>query len=156
MRGFKAAAVVMVFGLAATCARADVVALKDVPEEAKTAAAKAAPSVDKWLIAFSFTGKVKYKLIARNNKDRLTAYLWSPTGDCEVQIEIPQDEVPAGVQSAVSEKLPAFVIKSYWSFGPTDSEIMGYKLEGTLDGKEVKVFTTADGGKVILNGKLVN
>ncbi len=130
--------------------------LKNVPAHVKSAASKAAPHV-KWKTAFKIEedGEVMYELEGVDQKKRDVAVILNGAGKVEeIETEVPVDEVPATVMTALRAKVPTLEIAAVTEI-QEGKKIVAYDFAGTRpsSNKSIGVYVSADGKTVEIEDK---
>jgi hypothetical protein len=135
---------------AAGAARADFVALSDVPQEVRQAGDKAAPGVE-WLLARdgSDDGGTYYVLLGKDRGDPLVQY-WGRGTEGFVRVEVTLKEVPQAVRDTLKAKAPDLKPDLIQHAGLDTVHLNSYRFQGTdARGNTVAVLVSEDGKKVI-------
>jgi hypothetical protein len=139
---------VLVAAAPAAARDSKLVALHDVPDEARQAADRAAPGVN-WIIAKQ-DSKGGYMIIGKNADRQLVEFLTDAEGKkYAVRIHIPLDHVPEVVRAALKNRMPGFKPKSVQACGLEAQSITVYRFQGPgYEGGNAGVYVSASGKRV--------
>lgn len=149
--GASASASLLVAPAAADAAPTDDVALTDVPAKVRKAADAAVPGA-RWSDASreEEDGEVLYELEGKDARKRpVTIEITAAGTVTEIETEIPLQEVPELVKSALRAKMPRFKVASAYEVRE-EGKVSGYSFDGKRprDKEEISVYVSKDGKEI--------